>query len=50
MLLVFFLGFTIEDQGWGLRRTVLAGLALVAASTIVALLTLLLLDRRREHP
>lgn len=49
MLVVFFLGFAIEGQGWGLAGTMLAGFALIAASTIVAALTLLLLDRLRER-
>ncbi len=49
MLVVFLLGFVIEDQGWGLPGTMLAGFALIAAATFLAALTLILLDRRRER-
>jgi hypothetical protein len=49
MLAVFPFGFVIEDQGWGLAGTMLAGFALIAAATTVAALTLLLLERCRER-
>jgi hypothetical protein len=49
MLLVFPLGFVIEGQGWGLAGTIVAGLALVVATTTVGSLTLLLHDRRRDR-
>jgi hypothetical protein len=49
MLAVFPFGFMIEDQGWGLAGTMLAGFALIAAATLLAALTLILLDRRRER-
>jgi hypothetical protein len=49
MLVVFVLGFVIEDQGWGLPGTMLAGFALIVAATLLAALTLILLERRRER-
>jgi hypothetical protein len=48
-LVVFVLGFVVEDQHWSFAGTMLVGFALIAATTVMAVLALLVLERRRER-